>query len=192
MTEEQEEWFAIEGWPYEVSTLARVRRTTGGIAGATAGRVLKEATSRGGYKYVVLCRDADFHRRMAVHRIVCTTFHGPPLPGQEVRHLDGSRDNNRPYNVRWGSTAENAADRYRHGTVAFGDDHPNTILADANVRSILDAWERAPRGHGKTGQFIAAMQDRYGIKKAYVESIIYRRLHRADRGARLLNEPKAV
>lgn len=59
---------------------------------------------------------ADKHVQRAVHALVCEAFHGPRPDGQEVRHLDGTRDNNVPGNLAWGTKSENAKDRVRHGT----------------------------------------------------------------------------
>lgn len=58
-----------------------------------------------------------FRRPQLVHRLVCLAFHGEPPAGKpEVRHLDGTRDNNRPENLCWGSGSENARDTLRHGS----------------------------------------------------------------------------
>lgn len=57
-----------------------------------------------------------------VHRIVCATWHGaPPFEAAQVRHLDGNPVNNQAHNLAWGTAAENAADRLRHGTWSQGD-----------------------------------------------------------------------
>lgn len=50
-----------------------------------------------------------------VHRLVCEAFHGEPPQGAVVRHLDGTKNNNAPSNLRWGTVAENAQDSVRHG-----------------------------------------------------------------------------
>ena len=49
-------WKNIEGWPYEVSSLGRVRRTTS-RTNAKAGKILKQTPGRGGYLRVTLCCD---------------------------------------------------------------------------------------------------------------------------------------
>lgn len=51
-----------------------------------------------------------------VHRLVCRVFHGPaPTDAHVVRHLDGNASNNRSSNLRWGTVAQNIADRIEHG-----------------------------------------------------------------------------
>jgi hypothetical protein len=52
-----------------------------------------------------------------VSRLICAAFHGPPpYPDSECRHLNGRKTDNRPANLRWGSTKQNFADRAKHGT----------------------------------------------------------------------------
>ncbi len=55
-------------------------------------------------------------KKAFVHRMVCEAFHGPQPDGHEVRHLDGTRVNNVPGNLAWGTRSENAKDRQAHGT----------------------------------------------------------------------------
>ena len=79
------------------------------------GRVRKFQHTPNGYLHVVLCID---NRRIGAyaHRLVCEAFHGPAPEGYEVRHLNGVRDDNRAENLRWGTRAEQEADKVRHGT----------------------------------------------------------------------------
>lgn len=48
------------------------------------------------------------------HRLVAHAFIGPCPPGQEVLHIDGTR-NNHVSNLRYGTRSENTADKVRHG-----------------------------------------------------------------------------
>lgn len=50
-----------------------------------------------------------------VHRLVCMAYHGIPEGDLQVRHLDGSKDNNRPENLAWGTSKEDWEDRRRYG-----------------------------------------------------------------------------
>lgn len=55
-------------------------------------------------------------RRVAVHRLVATAFHGPQPVGKPIiRHLDGNPDNNSESNLQWGTHSENEEDKLRHG-----------------------------------------------------------------------------
>lgn len=52
-----------------------------------------------------------------VHRLVCEAYTGPCPKHYQCRHLDGTKLNNRPDNLKWGTYAEQIADRKRHGTL---------------------------------------------------------------------------
>jgi hypothetical protein len=54
-------------------------------------------------------------KRVKIHTLVCTAFHGDPEPGQEVLHGDGVPSHNAASNLRWGTRAENMADMVQHG-----------------------------------------------------------------------------
>jgi hypothetical protein len=52
----------------------------------------------------------------SVHHLVLELFVGPRPPGMECRHLDGNPQNNHRSNLAWGTSKENVADQYLHGT----------------------------------------------------------------------------
>jgi hypothetical protein len=88
-----ERWRAIEEHEgYEVSDRGRVRNA--------AGHVLALQRHSKGYLTVMLGRRGGRHY---VHRLVCRAFNGPP-PASGVYHadhIDFTRDNNVPTNLRW-------------------------------------------------------------------------------------------
>lgn len=168
-----EEWRAVDGWPYEVSSLGRVRRNSH-AAGATVGLILQPVRKDNGYVSVTLSYK-NRQRQVAVHILVCTAFHGPKPPGMEVRHIDGTRNNNVEANVRWGTPTENAEDRTAHGTAAFGDRHHMVSVSDAAFRAILAAWDLHPRGYGQTARFIENVTAQFEVSKGFVEDAIYGR-----------------
>lgn len=98
---------------------------------------LKGATTSKGYRSVSLCHNNKKITRL-VHRLICSAFHGPPpSPTHQVRHLDGSRMNNTPSNLRWGTQEENWQDREAHGRGMKGEKHHQAIFTDeerANIR----------------------------------------------------------
>lgn len=53
--------------------------------------------------------------RMLVHRLVLEAFDRLPNDGEEACHIDGNPSNNALWNLRWGTSADNAEDRTRHG-----------------------------------------------------------------------------
>lgn len=79
-------------------------------------------------------------RQRYIHRLVIETFHGPPPPNAECRHLDGNKLNNRADNLAWGTSKENAQDRMKHGTHfpgGFrGSESPLSKLTESDVRQI--------------------------------------------------------
>lgn len=121
-----EEWRAIPGHEgYEASSLGRVRSIDrvahvltpkGAYERRFRGRVLTAWLAGEGYLYVSL--GAGF--KTSVHRVVALTFHGdPPTPEHHAAHRDGTKVHNAASNVRWATPAENARDKFDHGT-AYG------------------------------------------------------------------------
>lgn len=71
-----------------------------------------------------------------LHRLICLAWHGQPRTGQEAMHKDGSRTNNTPSNIRWGTRAENAQDRVKHGRNKSGENGRKAtaaMLADGRL-----------------------------------------------------------
>jgi hypothetical protein len=167
-----EQWRPIPGWEgiYEVSSFGRVKslaRTKLGRFNKSGERsilpvretVRKLWTKDDGYIKVGLCRDSVV-RPHVVHRLVCLAFHGPPpFEGAEVAHFDGSRDNNRPDNLRWATKSENYADRWRHGTETAGVGNGNAILTDEAVVHIR-----------KSKMSVNALAALYGVDKGAISA----------------------
>ena len=51
---------------------------------------------------------------VALHALVCETFHGPRPEGMLCCHRDDDQNNNRADNLYWGTRAENEEDRARN------------------------------------------------------------------------------
>lgn len=97
---------------YSVSSAGRVksrprRRTRGGV--------LSQRVNRRGYLQVMLACNGR-QQRFDVHRLVALAFIGPRPDEQEVRHLDGNRENPNLGNLVYGSRSENVRDALEHGT----------------------------------------------------------------------------
>lgn len=88
-----------------------------------SGRLLRPQKNKDGY-YKVRVYRSGIRVNVSVHRLVARAFHGLPSPGQHTRHLDGTRTNNAPSNLAWGSAKDNAEDRIRHGRTFCGDRSP--------------------------------------------------------------------
>jgi len=94
---------------------------------------LFESTGDTGYTFVSLVGESGGRSRN-VHTLICAAFHGQkPSPTNEVRHLDGSKTNNLPGNLAWGTPAENEADKRRHGTASIGSKHGAAKLTEEAV-----------------------------------------------------------
>lgn len=83
-------------------------------------RKLKHSLNSDGYSSVRLSVDGR-RIHLPVHRLVAA-YHLPPRPSMkhEVRHKNGIRTDPRAENLEWGTPAENAADRAKHGNTAIG------------------------------------------------------------------------
>jgi hypothetical protein len=157
-------WKKIPGFGmYEVSTTGLVRH-------ASTKALRAQATGRLGRKQVTLRSDRG--RRMSsqyVHRLVLLAFRGEPPAGHECRHLDGDAANNRLSNLRWGTRAENAADRVRHAalrsdpTIAI----PRAPKVTPEIRAeILGAAASNPK-HG----WITELADRFDLDRKTITNV---------------------
>jgi hypothetical protein len=104
----------------------------------------RDITRFGEWKRLQPCPDRAGYLRVKIdgqprslHRLIAEAFHGPCPEGQECRHLNGDRADNRPSNLCWGTRSENMRDRVRHGTLNIrGERNPNAKLSDDDVRDI--------------------------------------------------------
>ncbi len=118
-----------------------------------------------GYSYVSLCRKDKTVLRM-IHQLVMLAFVGERPLGQVIRHLDGNGDNNRLENLRYGTRAENEADKVRHGRSNRGERNGQAKLTESQVREI-----RLLRETGMTHQRIA---DQFGMERKTIGDAINR------------------
>lgn len=103
--------------------------------------------------------------QMAAARALCILANGPPpTPAHEVCHNCGNGHLSclNPHHLRWGTRAENAADRVIHGTDHRGEKHPQAKLTAAQVVEI-----RAMRG--TVSQVILAKI--YGVSQSAISGI---------------------
>lgn len=115
MTAQPERWRPIAGHRgYEASSLCRVRSVARTLRDgrAAGGVILAQQEDKDGYPVVRLGR-----KQVRVDVAVILAFQGPP----EVRHLDGNRTNNRPWNLAYGSHLENERDKGDKGRGKEGE-----------------------------------------------------------------------
>ena len=105
------------------------------VASMKKGRFLVlKGTVCGQLGYQAICVSGK--KKIYVHRAVCELFNGPPLPGQQCRHLDGNRKNNDAQNLKWGTASENNQDKIAHGTNGEGEKNPMARLTKEDVQEI--------------------------------------------------------
>lgn len=111
-------WKPVLGYEglYEVSNHERVRSISRMVINSNGvgerrspGKLLKQYMGDVGYYCVTLCKDG-VPKKKRVHDLVCSAFHGPRPEGMEVLHLDGTRTNNMPENLMWGTRSDNMRD----------------------------------------------------------------------------------
>lgn len=103
INESSERWVYVPGAEkYFVSTEGRVKRSDCATTKLTVGA--------NGYDVVSLKLAGNWTQR-TVHSLVLESFVGPRPSGQEARHLNGNRADNRLENLSWGTAQANANDR---------------------------------------------------------------------------------
>lgn len=151
------EWRPVSGFEgfYEVSDAGQVRSVArsfmqrSGTVRAFPSVVLKPKVQRKTRYLTVMLRDATTGRKgeFTVHALVAAAFLPARPDGAEVRHMDGSRDNNRADNLEWGTHADNMRDQYVHGTRIASTWHHKSKLTADQVQEI--------RASSKSGAEIA-------------------------------------
>ncbi len=136
-------WIPAAGFEamYEVSNAGDVRSwRVGGSRNkrAVTPKLLVLSIDGDGYKRCNLYDGKGGTRNVAVHVLVCTSWHGERPEGAQVRHLNGVRLDNSKDNLCWGTSKENHADMVAHGTRAVRRGHENHFskLTEEDVRAI--------------------------------------------------------
>jgi hypothetical protein len=131
-------WQPIPGFPgYEASDNGDIRS----LKGKTP-RILKPIPQKDGYWYVFLYTPKS-RPKVYVQRAVLAAFCGEPPAGQEARHLDGNRSDNRLENLAWGTPTDNCEDKRRHGTLRRGETTGTHKLTPEAVLAIRQEYGTA-------------------------------------------------
>jgi hypothetical protein len=171
-----EVWKPIVGYEvyYEVSSAGRVRslerRTIDRIGRPFVryGKILYLNTEHNGYKSVRLCVETK-HQIFKVHRLVAYAFLSAPSNGDQINHINGAKDDNRPENLEWVSCSENVLHAFATGLCS-------TRKGAANARSILcDDDVRAIRQLSAENMTCAAISRKYDVSEATIRNILKRR-----------------
>lgn len=101
-----------------------------------------------------------------VHILVLETFVGFRSEGQETRHLNGNREDNRLENLAWGSRKDQLQDQKTHGTFVnppkkLGkDNHFYRGVSDSDC--MENAVKEYVAGHGSS----RSISTKYGVSKS--------------------------
>lgn len=126
-------------------------------------RKLKPSSNIDGYKVVYVRNDSE-EKKFFVHHLVLITFVEERRIGMECRHLDGTRDNNKLENLKWGTKSENERDKILHGTNNRGQE---PSLSKDEISQIF-ALREIPLSMKEISQ-------RMGISKALVSITLNKR-----------------
>lgn len=108
-------------------------------------------------------------RVKGVHHLICIAWHGYPPEGAECCHNDGFADHNWPGNLRWGTSAENMADRKIHAPIVNGEKQLVARLTDDQIRSCR-------RDHA-TGVPDYVLRKQYGVSGQTIRNLLMGRTH---------------
>lgn len=98
-----EEWRPVYGWPYEVSSVGRVRN-------AKTHRILRTFKTTKGYNIVQLARPGEVWT-VRVHRLVASAFLPDFRLGLQVDHRNRDRGDDSVVNLRMATASQNAKHR---------------------------------------------------------------------------------
>lgn len=99
-----------------------------------------------------------------VHRLILEAFAGKCPPGKEACHNDGNKTNNAIENLRWDTRKRNASDRYKHGTIQFGE---KCLLAKLSTRAVIEI-----RRLYRSGKTRRALAQQFGVTASNIWRIV--------------------
>jgi len=76
-----------------------------------------------------------------VHHVVAEAFLGIKPEGHEVCHRDGNPSNNLASNLRYDTPTGNQADKKLHGTYRAVDNHPASLMTNAEVLKMRKLYK---------------------------------------------------
>ncbi len=169
--EDTEHWrpVPIAGYDaaYEVSDYGRVRRLTSATS-TKAGHILIPTMTGSQRQYATVKLSAPAGvKQVKVHRLVLLAFVGPCPSDAQGCHWNGCHGDNHVINLRWGTAADNTADKLRHGTQPKGEHASRAKLTADQVRAI--------RRRLAAGEEQIALGPEFGITQASVSAIWLRK-----------------
>ena len=123
--------------PYGAAEDGSIARLDGGLWYQLAGNI--ESTGYRRYCLFVnqkrLCRFGQ--------RLVLAAYKGECPAGMEACHNNGSRDDNRIANLRWGTRPSNRLDMILHGTQQMGEAHGMAKITEKQALALIAAKKQA-------------------------------------------------
>lgn len=142
--DEQELWMPILGYElaYQVSNFGRVKSCERRVKNrwgcrVVKERILKQKKDKDGYKMVELSLESSY-KTHKVHHLVLNAFSNPRGKDEVCCHIDGDRNNNFIFNLKWDTQAENIKHRLAHGTELYGEKKPNSIFKNEDIIKIRE------------------------------------------------------
>lgn len=164
-THTDEEWRKVRDWPYEVSSLGRLRRLTR-ASGTYAGRILNPKP-RPRYCIVTL-RGPSGQKDAHVHRLVAEAFLGPCGSGLQVNHIDGDKTNNVVSNLEYITQDANMSHASRVGLIPRGEQCHQALLTREDVDEIRLAYAAG-------GVTYTDLAHQYRVSKSCIGHVIRRK-----------------
>jgi hypothetical protein len=134
-------WRAIPGYEgqYEISDTGSVRglNRIDSRGRKWRGKSIRPRLDKDGYHRVSLTQ-GGVTKEFNIHRLVLMAFVGLPRAGQIALHSDGSKTNNTPQNLRWGTCKDNYADAVAHGVFGRGLFNPVCRINATDVERVRD------------------------------------------------------
>lgn len=151
----KEVWRDVDGWPYQVSSLGRVRSL----------RAIRPHSSADGYQRVHFYDGSNIAHPL-IHRLVAEAFIGPaPSTAHVVSHINGNPSDNRPENLEWATVLQNATRRKEHGNYPSGANVYNAKLTNEQAAEIR-------RMHKSGTKNISRLARAFGVSRPCIKRVV--------------------
>ena len=168
---DSEVWRWVPGYEglYLVSNKGRIFSTP---KKTKPGRIMKQKTTKYGYKSICLCRDGETsdHR---VHRLVASAFVKKTVNRNEVNHINGNRADNRAENLEWVTRSENEKHAYRvlgKKPTSFWSGKPRRF-----ARRFSDEQVKEIRNSEYSSRLLASQ---FGVSNTTIKNIRNRKIYK--------------
>lgn len=117
---------------------------------------------------VTLYKNSSQKRPINPGNLVLEAFIGPCPEGMECCHQDDDRRNNSISNVRWGTRADNMADRKKNGLIPntshlFGENANHVLLTEAQVLEAIELRKTIAKARSPLYWSYQKLGKRYGV-----------------------------